>query len=115
MWTWTIRITTVCMSFMRRGGTVRAYLRAFEVTPGVVKIGRVLTIEHGKGLGGELLRSALEEIRRRLRPEKIVVDAQCHAIGFYEKAGFVTCSEEFLEEGIRHVKMELSGQERRGR
>ena len=28
-------------------------------------------------------------------------------IGFYEKTGFKVCSEEFLEEGVIHVKVEL--------
>lgn len=32
---------------------------------------------------------------------------QKHAIGFYEKFGFRIVSDEFLEEGIIHVTMEL--------
>ena len=37
-------------------GNVTAYLRAFEKEdePGVVQMGRVLTLKHGKGLGGKV-------------------------------------------------------------
>ena len=93
--------------FWQEDGKVTAYLRAFETEPGVVRMGRVLTLQHGRGLGGRLLSFALQEIRQRYSPKLIAIDSQCHAIGFYEKAGFRGCSEEFLEEGIMHVKMEL--------
>ena len=88
-------------------GKVTAYLRAYETEPGVVRMGRVLTLQHGQGLGGKLLNYGLEEIRQKFSPKIIVIDSQCHAIGFYEKVGFKVCSEEFLEEGVMHVKMEL--------
>ena len=93
--------------FYMDGCMVTAYLRAFGTEPGVMRMGRVLTIEHGRGLGGKLLEYALEEIKRRYSPEVIAIDSQCHAIGFYERFGFRVCSDEFLEEGIMHVKMEL--------
>ena len=93
--------------FCEEDGRVTAYLRAFKVEADVVRMGRVLTLQHGQGLGGKLLNYGLEEIRRKFLPKVITIDSQCHAIGFYEKAGFRVCSEEFLEEGIMHVKMEL--------
>ena len=93
--------------FCEEHGKVTAYLRAFEIEPGVVRMGRVLTLQHGQGLGGKLLKFGIDEIRRRYSPKKIAIDSQCHAIGFYEKVGFKVCSDEFLEEGIMHVKMEL--------
>ncbi|MBR1628346.1 MAG: GNAT family N-acetyltransferase [Lachnospiraceae bacterium] len=94
--------------FFEDEGKVVAYLRAFEEGRGIVRMGRVLTIEHGAGLGGRLLRFGIEEVEKKFNLEKISIDSQSHAIGFYEKAGFVVCSEEFLEEGVKHVKMELS-------
>ena len=93
--------------YYEEDGKVTAYLRAFETEPGIVRMGRVLTLQHGQGLGRKLLNYALEEIRRSFSPKIIALDSQCHAIGFYEKAGFKVCSEEFLEEGVWHVKMEL--------
>lgn len=88
---------------------IQAYLRAFsrEDEPGTVRIGRVLTREHGKGFGGLLLKQALETIRDRMQPERMYLEAQCYATGFYEREGFRICTEEFLEDGIPHVGMEL--------
>ena len=40
-----------------------------------------------------------------MNAEKIYIEAQCYAIGFYEKFGFQVTSEEFLEDGIPHVEM----------
>ena len=36
------------------------------------------------------------------------IEAQCHAIGFYERFGFRVDSAEFLEDGIPHVEMVAS-------
>ncbi len=95
--------------FYQDGDTVTAYLRAYykEDEPETVKIGRVLTLEHGKGLGKRLLKESIEIIRERMDTEEIYIEAQCHAIGFYEKEGFKVCSEEFLEVGIPHKQMRL--------
>lgn len=93
--------------FYEDAGSVRAYLRAFETEEGVVKIGRVLTMEHGVGLGGMLLKHALERIKEVYHPKKIYVDAQSYAMGYYAREGFAACSEEFMEDGIPHVRMEL--------
>ncbi|WP_368250675.1 GNAT family N-acetyltransferase [Enterococcus sp. 2201sp1_2201st1_B8_2201SCRN_220225] len=94
--------------FFQEEGHVLAYLRAFLKEPGVVQMGRVLTVTHGQGLGKKLLASGIKEIKAHFHARQIVIEAQCYAIGFYEKADFVVCSEEFLEDGIPHVKMGLS-------
>lgn len=94
--------------FYEDGGQVQAYLRAFEKEPGIVQMGRVLTLRHGEGLGGHLLHEGIPVIKEQFHPRKIVIEAQCYATGYYEKAGFQRCSEEFLEDGIPHVRMELT-------
>lgn len=94
--------------FYEDGGQVQAYLRAFEKEPGIVQMGRVLTLHHGEGLGGRLLHEGIPVIKEQFHPRKIVIEAQCYATGYYEKAGFQRCSEEFLEDGIPHVRMELT-------
>ena len=38
----------------------------------------------------------------------LFLNAQTHALGFYERAGFVVEGDEFLEAGIRHVRMTRS-------
>ena len=42
-----------------------------------------------------------------MKYKKITMDAQKHAVGFYEKFGFKVTSDEFLEEQVVHVVMEL--------
>ncbi len=93
--------------FFEDDGRIAAYLRAFVKEPGVVQMGRVLTVDRGCGLGGKLLRAGIEEIRERFHPQKIYIEAQSYAVGFYAREGFRVTSEEFLEDGIPHVKMEL--------
>ena len=88
-------------------GKILAYLRAFPKPKeeGTVQMGRVLSAEHGKGLGGRILREGLLQIREKMNPKRIYIEAQCYATGFYEREGFHICSEEFLEDGIPHVGM----------
>ncbi len=96
--------------FYMEDNKVIAYLRAFYKNEDrlVVKVGRVLTLEHGIGLGRKLLEEGLPAIKRHFDCNKIYIEAQKHAIGFYEKFGFKVTSEEFMEEGIIHVAMELN-------
>jgi len=90
-----------------KDGKIVAYLRAHIKDEGVVRMGRVLTTERGKAYGTAILQHGLKEIKARFNPEKIYIEAQSYAIGFYEREGFVVCSDEFIEDGIPHVKMEL--------
>ena len=94
--------------FIEENKKVIAYLRAYYVddTKKVVKLGRVLTREHGKGIGRQLLEQSIPLIKEKMKVDKITIDAQKQALGFYEKLGFKTTSKDFLEEGIVHVKME---------
>ncbi len=94
--------------FLEDEGRVVAYLRAFykDEEKTVLKIGRVLSITHGIGLGTELMNRTLEEIKANNLCSKIVISAQKHAVDFYKEFGFEAVSEEFLEEGIPHIKME---------
>ena len=93
--------------FLEEKGKVAAYLRSFVRDAETVQMGRVLTIHHGDGLGAQLLSAGIEEIRKKQNPKQILIEAQCYATGFYEREGFRICSEEFLEDGIPHVKMVL--------
>ena len=93
--------------FIKDEKRVWAYLRAYKIDEENVKIGRVLTLSHGKGVGKELLEKSIEEIRNKFSCKKICVNAQKHAVGFYEKFGFWVVSDEFLEEGVVHVAMQL--------
>ncbi len=92
--------------FLEEKGRVVAYLRAYRAEGGV-KIGRVLSLTHGEGLGRKLMEEAIPAIGEKFSCSKILVHAQKHAQGFYEKLGFAVTSPDYLEEGILHVTMEL--------
>ena len=93
--------------FAMEDGRIDAYLRAFSAEEGIMKIGRVLTLIHGKGTGTELMKFAITALKEKTGCKKIIMDAQSHAISFYQRLGFTITSEEYLEEGIPHVDMEL--------
>lgn len=95
--------------FYEENGKVLAYLRAFPKAgeDRVVQMGRFLTVNHGLGLGGKLLKEGLQQIIDKMHPSQIFIHAQCYAAGFYERAGFQICSGEFLEDDIPHVEMRL--------
>ena len=92
--------------FYMENGSVTAYLRAYAAGD-VAKVGRVLTLVHGRGEGTRLMRESIPEIVKAFGCKKIAMSAQKHAEGFYARLGFETVSEEYLEEGIPHVAMEM--------
>lgn len=93
--------------FMRDEKGIAAYLRVLPrgVYDENVRIGRVITVRRGVGLGKKLVEAGLDVARERLNAETVTISAQTHAIGFYEKCGFETVSEVYMEEDIPHVKM----------
>lgn len=93
--------------FLWENGKVSAYLRAYLTEDGCIKIGRVLSITHGIGLGTKLMKESLPEIKSKLNCRTVVVHAQKHAQLFYESLGFTVTSPDYMEEGIPHVTMTL--------
>jgi predicted GNAT family N-acyltransferase len=57
----------------------------------------------GKGLGYDILRFMLNDVRIYNQP--IYLNAQITAIGFYKKSGFIITGEKFDEGGIMHYPM----------
>lgn len=92
---------------LREDGELVAYLRVVEqnVLWEEVTIGRVLSLKRRKGYASRLLSEGIRVAEERLHADKIVIEAQVYAMPLYEKAGFVPVSEEFLEDGIPHVRM----------
>ncbi len=93
--------------FLWQDGCVIACLRAYYVNEDTVKIGRVLTLTHGQGHGRILMNESLRQIKEKMPCKNIIVSSQTQARGYYEKCGFKVISDEYLEEGIPHVKMIL--------
>ena len=94
---------------LNEAGRVAGCLRVFwrDEKNGVAQIGRVVTLEHGKGVGGAMLKKGVEVAKDIFCAKKIYLEAQVYAIGYYAKEGFKVVSDEFMEDGIPHVKMEL--------
>ena len=87
-------------------GEVVATARLIDKGDGIAKIGRVAVLaEHrGRNVGFELMRYA-EEYARTTGFSSLVLEAQCHAIPFYEKLGYIAEGPIFLDAGIEHRLM----------
>lgn len=75
-------------------------------------IGRMSVLQpwRGAGVGTGLLRRMIEEARQR-GFKRVHLDAQVHAIGFYERLGFIAEGGEFMDAGIPHRHMVLALEE----
>ena len=96
--------------YFTEGDEIIAYLRLFilDKTQNTAKIGRVISTKRRSGLGTLLLKEGIKTAKNVLNADKLIVEAQSYVKGFYAKQGFAEVSDEFLDVGISHVKMELS-------
>lgn len=71
------------------------------------KIGRVAVLadQRGTGLGAALIRAALDELRAQPGVTTAKLGAQTHALGFYERLGFVAFGPVYDDAGIPHRDM----------
>ena len=95
--------------WLEEGGRILAYLRVMDrgVESEYVSIGRLLAAERRKGYGTRILSEGIRVAREYFGADRIYLEAQVYARGLYEKQGFKAVSEEFLLDGIPHVKMML--------
>lgn len=95
--------------FFREGERIGAYLRVLPkgTVFDDVSIGRVIAVKRNCGFGTKIVEKGIEVAREKFQAEKIVIEAQTYARKLYENLGFVQMSEEFLEDGIPHIKMSL--------
>ncbi|WP_350344381.1 GNAT family N-acetyltransferase [Proteinivorax tanatarense] len=72
-------------------------------------IGRVVTHKSYRGLGlsQTILAKAIETIKTKTKYTKIHLSAQFYIVDLYKKLGFKVVSEQYLEDNIPHVDMEL--------
>ena len=72
------------------------------------KIGRVAVLkeERGKQYGDFIMRMLIDKAFLH-GAEEVILGAQIHAVGFYEKLGFEQYGEVFEEAGISHIHMKL--------
>ena len=96
--------------FYKEDGNIQAYIRVVDPNGkcDMVSIGRVLTVNRGAGLGAKIVQEGIRIARDNMKADKIYIEAQVYAKGFYEKQGFEQISDEFMEDGIPHIKMLLT-------
>ena len=81
--------------------------RLLQKAPGVGRIGRLAVDGKLRGAGwGRMVLDALLNAARARGDQRVVLDAEASAQGFYLRAGFVVRGEPFVEAGITHVSME---------
>lgn len=70
-------------------------------------IGRVVVQENyrDKKIGHLLIKESIKAIKLHFNTSKITISAQTHLKRFYESHGFSQVDEEYLEDGIPHIKM----------
>ncbi|GHI90176.1 GNAT family N-acetyltransferase [Streptomyces xanthophaeus] len=73
---------------------------------GVGSLGRLAVAQSARGLGvGVALVRAIEAEAARLGLAAVDLGAQTHALGFYERLGYVAYGPEFQDAGIPHRSM----------
>lgn len=91
------------------GKELIAYARIFKpnIKYKTASIGRVVVHPdyRGKQLGDLLIRHSINAIEDLYRTSEITISAQAHLQQFYNKHGFKTVSDEYLEDDILHVEM----------
>ncbi|WP_254544536.1 GNAT family N-acetyltransferase [Halomarina pelagica] len=75
--------------------------------PHTGKVQRVAVRESVRGEGwGRRLMDAVEAAARAAGYDRLVLDAQTHAVGFYERLDYaITSDEVFMDAGIPHLSM----------
>ena len=80
------------------------------------KIGRMAVVQRARGQGvGAAIMQALLAMTRERGDAEVELSAQTHALGFYEKFGFVAFGDEYFDVGIPHRSMRLRFVEQIGR
>ncbi|UII57053.1 GNAT family N-acetyltransferase [Cytobacillus spongiae] len=78
----------------------------FRVLDGIGKVERICVLSsHRKGGSGKALMTAIEDFAKEQNIHELKLNAQTHAIPFYNKLGYEVVSEEFLDAGIPHRTM----------
>jgi ElaA protein len=91
------------------GPELTAYSRILP--PGISysdpSIGRVVTLSSKRrsGLGRELMNVSIAECENLFGKTPITLGAQSYLIHFYESLGFLTVGDQYLEDGIPHIRM----------
>ena len=96
--------------FACKNDKIVAYTRIFK--PGDyfnnASIGRVVIAasERKYGFGHDLMKASVKAIKNYFKVDKITISAQKYLKKFYETHQFIQVGEEYLEDGIPHIRMD---------
>lgn len=95
--------------WLSENNEIAAYLRVLDkgVSFEDASLGRVLSTKRRCGLGTAIVKEGIRVAKEMFGAERITIEAQTYVRTMYEKLGFVQVSDEFLEDGIPHIKMTL--------
>nr|WP_239558736.1 GNAT family N-acetyltransferase [Peribacillus deserti] len=78
----------------------------FRILDGIGKVERICVLSSARQKGaGKAIMDGIEEYAKQQEISKLKLNAQTHAIPFYEKLGYEVSSEEFMDAGIPHKSM----------
>ena len=88
-----------------------AYTRLFKSGDYFEKasIGRVVVRKNERHhqYGNEIMQVSIQAIKEYFKESSIKISAQCYLKKFYNNLGFKEIGEEYLEDGIPHIAMQL--------
>jgi ElaA protein len=93
-----------------KNDNIIAYTRIFK--PGDyfdnASIGRVVVADTERkfGYGHDIIKASINAIKTHFNVDKITISAQKYLIYFYESHNFIQVGEEYLEDGIPHIRMD---------
>lgn len=95
--------------WLEENGELLAYVRVLPQNTMYenASIGRVISLERRRGLATRLLTEGIAVAKEKFSAKQLTIGAQVYARKLYEGVGFVQCSEEYLEDGIPHIHMQL--------
>jgi predicted GNAT family N-acyltransferase len=102
-------LVRACKSAFDEPGLIVATARLVDKGNGIGKIGRVAVVPgyRRKGLGAGLMQF-IERYARVHHFRCLVLEAQCYAIPFYEKLGYIAEGAIFLDANIEHRNMSMA-------
>ena len=91
-------------------GEIIATARILIENSGKVIVGRVVVDDNYRkyGIGKELMKQTISDINRLMGNVQINISAQKYLLNFYTSLGFISTDNEYLEDGIAHVEMNLN-------
>ena len=95
--------------YLRDEEGIRAYLRVLPPNSRYpdASLGRVVSNKRRCGLATRVLQVGIAVAKEKFGAQRLILGAQTYARPLYEKVGFVSMNDEYLEDGQPHVHMML--------